>query len=595
MRSLRLGMALAAMLPAQALPAVIGAVAQQATAATSASGPSAWPAGAPAPAARLLLRGGRVHAADGSIAEALAVDARGLIIAVGRSADLERLRTAGTRVVDLAGHAVLPGLDDQHVHPLFAGLRAHECVIPQGSTRATLQERLRACVAAAPRGAWITGGQWDAPALGGVPDRALLDAVAPENPVVLDDTSGHSALANTRALAAAGITRATPDPPGGIIERDGAGMPTGVLREDVAINLVKSKVPPPSAEAVRTALQWSLQEMLSQGVTSFTEAAVGFPAGPDKELAAYMALADGGMLKQRVRLCLTWEPGNESSEQLIARRNFYARERISPDCVKIFLDGVPTDSHTAAMLEPYGSKMAGRDDPASRNGLLLVRPEVLNAAVTRFDRMGLTVKFHAAGDAAVRAGLDAIEAARHANGFSGHLHDVGHCTFVARQDVSRARGLAATFEVSPYLWGPSPINDSITAAVADARMDRVWPVREMLDAGAAVVAGSDWAVVPSVNPWIAIEQLVTRERPGGSSDAFGRGEAITLPEAIALFTTNAARHLGHEGSLGAIAPGMLADLIVLDQDPYAVPVRDVHRTRVLMTIIGGEVVFERHD
>jgi predicted amidohydrolase YtcJ len=209
--------------------------------------------------------------------------------------------------------------------------------------------------------------------------------------------------------------------------------------------------------------------------------------------------------------------------------------------------------------------------------------------------MGLTVKYHAAGDAAVRAGLDAIAAARRVNGFSGHLHDVGHCTFVTRADVARARGIAATFEVSPYLWGPSPINDSIAAAIGDARMERVWPVREMLDAGALVVAGSDWAVVPSVNPWIAIEQLVTRERVGGSSDTFGRAEAITLEEALALFTTNAARHLGREGSLGAIAPGMLADLVVLDQDPYAVAIRDVHRTRVRMTIIGGAVVYERRD
>ena len=547
------------------------------------------------PVARLLLRGGRVHAADGSVAEAVAVDARGLIIALGSAADLERLRDADTRVVELTGRAVLPGLDDQHVHPLFAGLRERECVIPQGSTRSALQERLRACVAAAPRGAWITGGQWDAPALGGMPDKALLDAVAPDNPVVLDDTSGHSSLANTRALAAAGITRTTPTPAGGIIEHDAAGRPTGLLREDAAINLVKAQVPPPSAAAVRAALQWSLQEMLSQGITSFTEAAVGFPAGAGQELAAYTALADGGVLKQRVRLCLTWEAGNEASEALIARRSFHARDRIAPDCVKIFLDGVPTDSHTAAMVEPYGSRMQGRDDAASRSGLLLVKQDVLDAAVTRFDRMGLTVKFHAAGDAAVRAGLDAIAAARRANGFSGHLHDVGHCTFVTRADVARARGIAATFEVSPYLWGPSPINDSIAAAVGDARMERVWPVRDMLDAGALVVAGSDWAVVPSVNPWIAIEQLVTRERVGGSSDAFGRAEAITLPEALALFTTHAARHRGREGSLGAIAPGMLADLVVLDQDPYAVAIRDVHRTRVRMTIIGGEVVYERRD
>jgi predicted amidohydrolase YtcJ len=549
----------------------------------------------PAAHARLLLRGGHVHVADGSVAEAVAVDARGVIIAVGRSADLDRLRDARTRVIELAGHAVLPGLDDQHVHPLFAGLRERECVIPQGSTLAETQRRVRDCVARAAPGAWVTGGQWDAPALGGVPDRAMLDVVAPDNPVLLDDTSGHSTLANSRALAAAGITPATPDPPGGIIERDAAGKPTGVLREDAAINLVRQHVAPPSAQAVRAALEWSLHEMLSQGVTSFTEASVGFPAGAARELDAYTSLADAGVLKQRVRLCLNWEPGNAAADEVIAQRNFYARARVTPDCVKIFLDGVPTDSHTAAMVEPYAGTVAGRSDAASRSGLLLVQQDVLDQAVTRFDRMGLTVKFHAAGDAAVRAGLNAIEAARRANGFSGHLHDVGHCTFVTRPDVHRARAIAATFEVSPYLWGPSPINDSITAAVGDSRMERVWPVRDMIDAGALVVAGSDWAVVPSVNPWIAVESLVTRERPGGSADAFGKAEAITLPEALDLFTVNAARHLGREGSLGRIAPGMIADVIILDRDPYDVAVRSIHRTKVLATIIAGEVVYERRD
>jgi predicted amidohydrolase YtcJ len=212
--------------------------------------------------------------------------------------------------------------------------------------------------------------------------------------------------------------------------------------------------------------------------------------------------------------------------------------------------------------------------------------------VTRFDRLGMTVKFHAAGDAAVRAGLDAIEAARRTNGYSGRLHDVGHCTFVAKADLPRARAIGATFEVSPYLFAPSPINDDITKATGAERIARVWPVREMLDAGALVVAGSDWAVVPSVNPWIAVETLVTREKPGGSAESFGKAQAITVPEALALFTTNAARHRGEQRRLGAIEPGMLADVIVVDRDPYEVPVREIHRTRVIKTIVGGKVVYD---
>jgi predicted amidohydrolase YtcJ len=225
--------------------------------------------------------------------------------------------------------------------------------------------------------------------------------------------------------------------------------------------------------------------------------------------------------------------------------------------------------------------------------MLLSKQDVIDAAVTRFDRMGLAVKFHAAGDAAVHAGLNAIEAARRANGFSGVLHDVGHCTFVARADIPRARAIGATFEVSPYLWAPSPITDDIAAAVGPETIKRVWPIREMIDSGALVVPGSDWSVVPSVNPWIAVEMLVTREPSGGGDRSFGKAEAISLKEAVDLFTVNSARHRHLEGMVGAIATGMLADLIVLDRDPFDTPVHRLHEVQVMTTIINGEVVFQR--
>jgi predicted amidohydrolase YtcJ len=419
----------------------------------------------------------------------------------------------------------------------------------------------------------------------------MLDAVAPRNPVWLHDTSGHSTWANSKALEAAGISGKTPDPAGGIIERDARGEPTGIQRE-TANGLIQAHVPPPSAEHTQAALEWALQNMLSYGITSFTEASLGFSAGLPREAGVWRTVADQGKLKQRARLCLTWAPGNAEAESVIAGRNAYTRERLSPDCVKIFLDGVPTDSHTAAMLDDYAGTVEGRNDEAARKGLLLVPQAQLDEAVTRFDSMGLTVKFHAAGDAAVRAGLHAVEAARKANGFSTLSHSVGHCTFVAKEDLSIARRVGAAFEISPYLWDPSPINDDITKAIGPERIRRVWPAREMIDAGALVVPGSDWAVVPSVNPWIAVETLVTRENPGGSSRSFGKEQAITVAEAIRLFTENAARHEGSEDKLGRIEPGMLADLVVVDQDPYAVAANRLAQTKVLKTIINGEIVYE---
>ncbi|MCG8441687.1 MAG: amidohydrolase family protein, partial [Caulobacterales bacterium] len=376
--------------------------------------------------ADLIFAHGRGKTPDGW-AEALAVRGEE-IVAVGSNDEVAALAGERAERVDLAGQVVLPGFHDRHVHPLFggtlqSGLTYGLCEIAQGATADMLRERVAACVEEVEPGDWVSGGQWDASTIGRVPDKGMLDPVTPDNPVLIRDTSGHSALANSAALTLAGVTKDTPDPEGGIIERDASGAPTGVLRE-TAIGLVQRHVPRPTLEQIRPPMEWALERMLEVGVTSFTEASLGFVGGIENEAKLYAALADDGVLKHRARLCMTWSPANEPAEAVIAARADYARERVAPDCVKIFLDGVPTDSHTAAMLEPYGGVVEGRDDAASEKGLLLIDQEVVNEAVTRFDAMGLTVKFHAAGDAAVRAGLDAVAAARAANGDSGLSHNV---------------------------------------------------------------------------------------------------------------------------------------------------------------------------
>ncbi len=539
--------------------------------------------------ADLVLINGKVKTSDGW-AEAMAVR-DGVIIATGSSGEIAALGGAEARTIDLAGRTVLPGLHDVHVHPLMAGVREAQCKIAQGSDLEQTLARVKACVDKAQPGEWVIGGQWDASALGQVPNRLMLDEIAPNNPVHLTDTSGHSNWVNSQALKRAGVTRDTPDPSGGIIERDAQGEPTGVQRE-TATDIISRAMPNTSLEQAEAGLAWSLQQMLSFGITSFTDAGVGIGPGAPIELQTYATLADSGVLKQRARLCITWTPEDPSALSAIASRNMYARDRLSTDCVKVFLDGVPTDSHTAAMLEDYAGVVEGRDDEASRRGLLLVPPAVLNEAVTDFDRQGLTVKFHAAGDAAVKEALNAIEAARSANGFSSNMHNVGHVTFIAKEDIQRARPIGATFEVSPYLWGPTPINADITKAVGPETIKRVWPVREMLEADALVVPGSDWSVVPSVNPWIGMEQLVTRQEPGGSAESFGKIEAVSFEEAFQMFTENSARQEGMASKVGRIAPGMLADIIVTNQNPFTVQPTQIHETRVDMTFVNGELVYQ---
>ena len=532
-------------------------------------------------------------------AEAVAVR-EGRIVAVGSDDVIKRLSDDATKIIDLEGGMLMPGFHDLHVHPLFGGMLYSgadytNCQIQQGLSAEALSEVVAQCVARVKEGEWLTGGQWDAVALGDKLHKNTLDEISAVVPIILYDTSGHSGWANSAALKAAGVDATTSDPEGGIIERDANGEPTGILRES-AVALVRGHAPPPSDKVLRAALEWSLDNMLSYGITSFTEASNGFVAGSEREVQLYADLADDGVLKQRVQVCLNWVSDSavedDDTEGVIANRRQYKRDRLKLDCIKIFLDGVPTDSHTAAMLEPYADTVAGRDDDASRYGLLLVEQEKLNEVVTQFDNMGMTVKFHAAGDAAVRAGLDAIEAARRANGDSGLRHNPGHCTFVAKEDLARAKALGATLELSPYLWSPSPINDDITKAIGAERIERVWPFREAIDSGSLIVAGSDWAVVPSANPWLAIESLVTREEPGGSENHFGKPQSISVTEAIDLFTVNAARHMGNEDSLGRIAEGMIADLIVVDRNPLETPANELHQTEVLLTMIEGEIVYQ---
>jgi predicted amidohydrolase YtcJ len=537
--------------------------------------------------ADLILSGGEIRT-TGGWAQAIAVR-RGVIIEVGDEATVARHQGANTQVVELQGAAVVPGLHDMHVHPIGAGQLKTQCIFPQGSPPQVVLDTVESCVAKRARGEWISGGQWDASSFGKqAVHRSLLDRVAPDNPVALIDISVHSVWLNSKALQLAKITKDTPNPPGGIIERDAQGEPTGVLRES-ARGLVQGVIPPPTPEQTSAALQWSLSEMMANGITSFTDA--GLDEGG---LQAYAALADQGVLKQRVRGCIAWRPALFGSTQRatanpIERRNLYVRERFHPDCIKIVLDGVPTDGHTAAMVDAYED--SAKADDARAKGMLLVAPEPLHAAVIDFDRRGLTVKFHAAGDAAVRAGLDAIQAARKANGFSGVLHDVGHNSFVQMSDIRRARDLAATFEMSPYIWYPNPIIPDIQKAVGTDRMQRWIPVKDAIAAGALVVPGSDWAVVPSVNPWLAIETLVTRRVPGGSGEALGAQEAITLEQAFDMFTVNSARQMGNAGKTGSIERGLLADLLVLDRNPFRIPVTQIHQTKVKLGIINGEVVY----
>ncbi|WP_126173793.1 amidohydrolase [Altericroceibacterium xinjiangense] len=533
------------------------------------------------PKADLIVEDATIYT-PGGWATSMAIS-HGAIIAIGDAQAVEAHRGASTQTLDLDGKLVIPGLHDMHVHPSGGGLAQFRCMVPQGSNAQQSLDFIAGCVAKAPPGEWIDGGGYQNDSFGNTPPtKELLDRVSPNNPVLLRDISGHSAWANSMALRIAGVNANTPDPEGGIIERAAGGEPTGILRES-ASGLVSVHVPAPSEERLRAALKWALDDMLSYGITAFDDAGV-FRATAE----AYASLADAGELKQRARGCL-WG----SDEELVAQRMLYARDRFSPSCVKLVLDGVPTDGHTAAMVDPYQPMHGAHEvDSIRERGLLLIQQDQLNEQVARLDRDGLTVKFHAAGDGAVRAGLNAIEHARQQNGVGGALHNVGHNSFVQMEDLQRGARIGAAFEFSPYIWYTSPIIADIRKAVGEERMKRWIPIKDALDAGALVVPGSDWNVVPTVNPWIAIETLVTRQVPGGGGEVLGAQERITLEQAIDVFTRQSARQMNFDHATGTLEQGKLADFIVLDRNIFTIPITDVHNTQVVMTYIDGEKVFD---
>jgi predicted amidohydrolase YtcJ len=538
----------------------------------------------------LIMTNGQVKTPSGWV-DALAIR-DGIIVAVGEGKTISAKKSRETRIIDLGGATVLPGLHDMHVHPLFAGMEQFSCGFEPGASAQAISDAVAACVADKPPGEWIQGGNWVAAVfIRGQQNRTFLDEIAPDNPVILSDESHHSVWVNSAALELAGITRDTPNPQGGIIEHDAAGEPTGLLRES-ATWLVRQMIPLASDEARREALILATNQMLSFGITSFMIASVRI-----QDVGPLSALSEEGLIKQRVRGCIVWAPEpadfNRVSETLIAERASYDRPRFSTDCVKIFLDGVPTESHTGAMLEPYEDARMDQGDDRPEKGMLLIPQDTLDQAVARFDRQGLLIKFHAAGDAAVRAAIDAVTAAREANGFGGPMHHVGHSTFVDMADIPRVRAAQMSWEFSPYIWYPTPIASvDVLAAVGEERMERWVPIRDALDTGALVVAGSDWSVVPSVNPWLAIETMVTRQKPGGSEQTLGEQESVTLDDAFHIMTGNGARLMGQRDKVGSIEVGMHADIIVTETNPFESPITQVHTTKVKLTFIAGEKVFD---
>lgn len=539
----------------------------------------------PAVGADRVLRGALVWTADEErpFAEAVAIH-DGVLTYVGDASGVERFIGSGTEVLDLPGHMVLPGFQDSHAHPVSAGLELGECNLYEAQTVGDIERIVRGYVAANPDLPWIRGNGWALPVFPQAsPSRELLDRLVPDRPAFFYAADGHSAWVNTHALRLAGVTRATPDPEGGRIERDlQTGEPSGTLRED-AMALVASRLPPYSAEERLDAARRALREANRLGITAITDADVG-----DETLEAYAELSRRGELSARVTVALASEvdaPVAKEVERLKAIRDRHlGLPRLTVNTVKLYTDGV-IEARTAALLAPY---LGGSGD----TGPLVYQPDDLTARVVALDREGFQVHFHTIGDRAIRVAFDAIAEARRANGGRDRRPVLAHIELFDPSDIPRFRELGAIASFQPY-WAQADgyIRDLTIPVLGPARSRWLYPIQSVLTSGAVVAGGSDWSV-SSLNPLDAIEVALTRRSaraPAGP--AWVPEERANLPMMLAAYTINAAYATYHERESGSVKVGKQADLIVVDRDLFSVPAQQLSESRVLLTLLDGREVW----
>lgn len=526
----------------------------------------------------------------GSAPDAVAVT-DGRISAVGGTPDVKELIGAGTRVIRLDGETLLPGFQDAHIHPVQGELTVMQCDLSELSAD-QFDAAIRAYCAQHPERSWIVGAGWsvtDFP--DAAPRRAELDALVPDRPAFLWSRDGHSAWVNSRALSLAGITAATPDPVGGLIVRDADGSPGGTLREG-GVSLVEQLVPPLSAEEHAIALASVQRRMHALGITAWQDASVYDSGACARQLEAYRAAAEAGSLQARVVAALFWDPrrGLEQVDGFVEQAASASGGRLRAGTVKIWVDGV-IEGLTAAMLNPYLDEHGHATDD---RGMALVPPEPLREAVITLDRAGLQVHMHAIGDAAVRSALDAIEAARRANGPSDLRHHIAHIQLIHPSDLPRFATLGATGNMQPIWACHEPTMDQRTIPfLGPERTTWQYPFASLLRHSARLAAGSDWPV-SSADPLLEIEVATTRVDPGARAGSpLLPDERLSLDEALAAFTVGSA-YVNHlDGETGSLEVGKLADLALLDRNLRDASAGPIGEARVQATWVEGREVYAK--
>jgi predicted amidohydrolase YtcJ len=536
--------------------------------------------------ADIIVIHGRVYTEDSKQpwAQAVAIY-HGKIVAVGTDPVIQRLRGMGTKVINAGGKLVLPGFVDCHVHFIDGSLGLGRVHLEGAKDPAGIQKRLREYAAEHPGDDWILGRGWNYAMFGPetLPDKKYLDEIFPDRPVFLEGYDGHTYWANSKALALAGITRDTKDPPNGAIVRDpSTGEATGALKES-AQDLVAKMIPktsrPEQLLALRAGMKWANQH----GITRVHSA-----GGDFEVLDLFEEMRRRGDLSVRLYIAYLLNPPQLRPQDLDAIEHAHKKfhdDWIDVGAVKFMLDGV-VESHTAAMLEPYS------DDP-SLKGKLFWEPSNYDSAVVELDKRGFQVFTHAIGDFGVRAALDAYEILE----TKKHKHEprdrIEHIETVAASDIPRFAKLGVIASMQPLHSYPDADTLNVWARNAGPdRTSRAWAWKSIADAGGRLAFGSDWPIV-TLSPWQGIQTAVTRQTSEGQPVAgFVPEQRLTVEQAVEAYTLGAAFASRHEKSEGSLEIGKLADLIVVSQNIFDVNPRNIGATKVVTTIVGGQLVYQ---
>ena len=539
--------------------------------------------------ADLILDNGRIRTMNPAQPWAESVAIRGgRLIAVGLRGDVLPFKGPLTRVHDLQGAFCMPGLHDMHTHPDLALAPRYSDDLDVGIEDPTPEQLKQAILAYAeshPGDGWIHGQYWVRYTFreaGLTPGRAWLDSILPDRPIALLDRMWGTMMVNSRALELAGIDRHTSDPRNGYLERDElTGEPTGLMI-DGAYAMIHAAMPPTPVEVLRQAYRDGVHFQSARGVTASKYVHVC-----EQRLQALKELDDQGQLTVRIEAAISWQddifPVRRRWELLSGERHYYRSARLSANAVKFHFDGT-VEPRSSYLLTPWPQE-------ASWRGKLNLTPEHITEMVVDMDRRGLRVIAHCTGDGASDVFLDAVAEARRRNGFSGIRHQCAHSTLLHPGNLKRFRELEVIAEFSPAAWYPTPFATGARSGYGQERLKRIYDFKGVLAAGGIAVMGTDWPVA-SIDPWLALETMVTRQNPWNQEpDCFG--EPISLEQALQVVTSNGSYAMGLEHLTGSLEVGKSADLIVLDRDLFAQPARNyIHRTQVQLTLVEGQPVYD---